>query len=52
MLRTAPGEDEQAFMEVNDFRVCLVDHMRWIERETGWATEHRVQDLIELWDRR
>ena len=51
MLRVSPTDGEHALVEMKDVRECLMDHMRWIERETGWATEYRVRDLIELWNR-
>lgn len=51
MLCLAEDAGEQARLEIEGLQACLIEHMRWISRETGWATEHRVMDLLELWSR-
>jgi hypothetical protein len=32
------------------WRRIIVDLLRGIERDLGWAAEHRVQSLLELWE--
>ncbi|KAG8623788.1 hypothetical protein KVT40_008764 [Elsinoe batatas] len=50
VLHDASG-GEEAMRELDGVRQTLVDHLRWIEKETGWATEYRVRQLLDQWTR-
>lgn len=43
------AEGEETRRELDELRDCLIGHLRWIERETGWAAEYRVRQLYEQW---
>jgi hypothetical protein len=35
--------------EVDAMRGCVLNLLQSIQRETGWATEYRMQQLLEEW---
>lgn len=34
---------------VEDVRICILNLLQGIQRETGWATEYRMRHLLEQW---
>ena len=34
---------------VDNVRICVLNLLQGIQRETGWATEYRMQHLLEQW---
>ncbi|KAK4547110.1 hypothetical protein LTR36_001331 [Oleoguttula mirabilis] len=44
------SEDEEDSEETVAWRRSIVSQLRGIERDMGWASEYRVQSLLELWD--
>lgn len=44
-----PDEYGQVSSETESWRRTIVDLLRGIERDMGWASEYRVQSLLELW---
>ncbi|KAI4730917.1 hypothetical protein E4T49_01347 [Aureobasidium sp. EXF-10728] len=45
---TAVGEGS-SLDEVDAMRGCVLNLLQSIQRETGWATEYRMQQLLEEW---
>lgn len=43
------GDEGRPWKTVEDVRICILDLLQGIQRETGWATEYRMQNLIESW---
>lgn len=44
-----PGENGEVSAETETWRRTIVRLLRGIERDMGWASEYRVQSLLELW---
>ncbi|PNS13855.1 hypothetical protein CAC42_1346 [Sphaceloma murrayae] len=51
VMQYGGGEGEEARRDLDEVRRCLVGHLRWIERETGWAAEYRVRQLLAGWEK-
>ncbi|KAL1311116.1 hypothetical protein AAFC00_001320 [Neodothiora populina] len=34
---------------VDEIRRCILDLLQGVQRETGWATEYRMRNLLEIW---
>jgi hypothetical protein len=48
-LRTTQNEEGHSPDEVDAMRGCILNLLQNIQRETGWATEYRMQHLLEEW---
>ncbi|KXT04323.1 hypothetical protein AC578_7975 [Pseudocercospora eumusae] len=44
-----PGENGEVSHEAETWRKAIVNLLRGLERDIGWASEYRVQSLLELW---
>ncbi|EME49933.1 hypothetical protein DOTSEDRAFT_68677 [Dothistroma septosporum NZE10] len=44
-----PGENGEVSADTDEWRRTIVGLLRGIERDMGWASEYRVQSLLELW---
>jgi len=49
VLGIEAGNDEADKRELTGLRKCLLKLLKDIEKGTGWATEYRVAQLLELW---
>ncbi|CAD0012387.1 unnamed protein product [Aureobasidium pullulans] len=47
--RSAQTEEGHSSDEVDAMRGCILNLLQNIQRETGWATEYRMQQLLEEW---
>ncbi|KAG9547401.1 hypothetical protein KCU71_g12959, partial [Aureobasidium melanogenum] len=47
--KTAPAGEGNSPDEVDAMRGCVLNLLQSIQRETGWATEYRMQQLLEEW---
>ncbi|THW34291.1 hypothetical protein D6D17_04250 [Aureobasidium pullulans] len=47
--RSAQTEEGHSPDEVDAMRGCILNLLQNIQRETGWATEYRMQQLLEEW---
>lgn len=43
------AEEGHSLDEVDAMRGCILNLLQNIQRETGWATEYRMQQLLEEW---
>ncbi|KAH9822888.1 Fungal specific transcription factor domain [Teratosphaeria destructans] len=43
------AEDDEVWVETEGYRKSVVEQLRGIERDMGWASEYRVRSLLELW---
>lgn len=50
VLGVADGGDDAVDAETEMWRRSVISQLRGIERDMGWASEYRVQNLLELWD--
>ncbi|KAI5207736.1 hypothetical protein E4T39_01813 [Aureobasidium subglaciale] len=48
-LKTTQVDEGNAPDEVDAMRGCVLNLLQSIQRETGWATEYRMQQLLEEW---
>lgn len=47
--RPTQPEDGNSPDDVDAMRGCILNLLQNIQRETGWATEYRMQQLLEEW---
>lgn len=43
------GKADEGRDSVDGVRICILDLLQGIQRETGWSAEYRMQNLIESW---
>lgn len=43
------SDDDEVSEETETWRRSILSQLRGIERDMGWASEYRVQSLLELW---
>ena len=46
----AKAEDEGVASETENWRKTIVGLLRGVERDLGWASEYRVENLLGLWE--
>ena len=49
LLGVPASSDEAAAVELRALRMCVLKLLREIERDTGWATQYRVRQLLDEW---